>query len=108
MNPTLTAIGILLLAAMVFGFIAGNHSMTLIDPLSKIETTCKLNFHPTDAMESETSPQTTPAAIGRVMFSMDGEVIGILFLMPECDLCESRQGTPAGIVGWKDENQSPL
>jgi hypothetical protein len=39
---------------------------------------------------------------------MDGEVIGILFLMPECDLCESRQGTPAGIVGWKDENQSPL
>ncbi|WP_319408573.1 hypothetical protein [uncultured Desulfosarcina sp.] len=108
MTRIVAVICILLLAAMVVGFLAGNHPRTLIDPVNKFEKIGKLKAHPAVAIEHETSPLTTPTAIGRVMFSMDGEVLGILFLTPECDLCESRYGTPAGIVGLQDEKQSPL
>jgi hypothetical protein len=54
MNRRLTALGILLLAAIVVGVVRFNHPGTLIDPLSKLEKTDRLTVYPADVFENET------------------------------------------------------
>lgn len=50
-----------------------------------------------EAGQSRPSPGV-PEVMGRVLYSADGQIIGILFLTPQADFYESRCGAPAGIV----------
>jgi hypothetical protein len=50
-----------------------------------------------EAGHSRPSPRV-PEVMGRVLYSADGQVIGILFLTPQGDFFESRCGAPTGII----------
>ena len=108
MNRLLTVIGILLLTAMVVGSISCNQPRGSIDSQGRLEKIGTSTIHRSGAIEYATSPLTTPAVIGRVMYSMDGQIIGVLFSTPKGDFCESRYGTPAGFIALKEKRQSPL
>jgi hypothetical protein len=108
MNRLIMVICILLLTAVVVGFIACNHPRGSIDSQGRLEKIGTSTIHRAGAIEYAKWPLTAPAVIGRVMYSMDGQIIGVLFSTPKGDFCESRDGTPAGFIALKEKRQPPL
>jgi hypothetical protein len=108
MNRIIVVVCILLTAASIIGFMACNHPMVQKDPMNQLEKTGKSYFQRSSVDENATPLLTMPAVMGSVMFSMDGQIIGILFSTPEGDFCESQNGNPAGFIALNEKRQQPF
>lgn len=108
MNRTYQGIRAILLAGLMLGIAACNHPTTSTDSPAGFAETNILTVHPMGSIKNAGSPSAMPTMLARVLVTEDGQVIGILFSIPDGDFFESRNGPPLDFVTSKRTNQPPL
>jgi hypothetical protein len=108
MNRTYQGFRVLLLAGLVLGIAACKNPTTATDsPVGLVKTSPSI-VHPMGSIKNAGSPSAMPTMLARVLVTEDGQVLGILFSIPDGDFCENRNGTILGFVSSKKTDQLPL